>query len=142
MLISEWSNGRNLPSGMFVRVAVREIESWLIANHEAMEIFMGTGRKFPDEPDKLDDPKRLLLNLLKRKYLRGDVVRVSKDGNVAQGIAYNNVIGKWIDECWSPERAGDKSQSLRRAIDKLGRYISDSETGFPPQKMTRSENSL
>ncbi|MDR1133676.1 MAG: DUF4276 family protein [Synergistaceae bacterium] len=125
VLINEWSSGRALPSKMFVRIAVREIESWLIADHEAMKIFIGTGRKFPDEPDKLDDPKRSLLNLLRQKHLRDDVVRLSKDGNVAQGIAYNNVLGRWVDEYWSPGRAGDKSESLRRAINKLGQYISD-----------------
>jgi hypothetical protein len=87
--------------------------------------FLGTGQKIPDEPDKLDAPKRSLLNLSRRKHIKDDVVRLSKDKNVAQGIAYNNVLGKWVDECWSPERACDRSESLRRAMKRLGQFVSD-----------------
>jgi hypothetical protein len=122
-LINEWTKGRDTPRQMFFRVAVHEIESWLMADHEAMQILIGHNVKLPPNPDDLVDPKIVLLNMLKqvKRHLRDGVVRVH-GSNVSQGVAYNAVLGKLVDEHWSPERATQKSESLSRAFSRLREF--------------------
>ncbi|GHV35250.1 hypothetical protein FACS1894187_07550 [Synergistales bacterium] len=122
-LINEWVRGRTIPPKMFFRVAVHEVEAWLMADHEAMRALLGGQPKLPTNPDSLEDPKMELLNLLKRtrKYVRDNVVRVS-GSELSQGLEYNAVLGKWVDETWSPERAAQKSDSLGRALRRLQAY--------------------
>jgi hypothetical protein len=56
-LLQKWTNGAPLPRGLFFRVAVREVESWLLADHEAMKILLETKGNLPLQPDTLRDPK-------------------------------------------------------------------------------------
>jgi hypothetical protein len=123
VLIDEWAKGHGIPPKMFFRVAVHEIESWLMADHEAMQILIGHNVKLPPNPDALVDPKMVLLNMLKqvKRHLRDGVVRVH-GSNVSQGVAYNAVLGKLVDEHWSPERAAQKSESLSRAFSRLREF--------------------
>ena len=47
-----------LPKTLFFRIAVREIESWILADKAAFADFMGIPRaNFSNEPDKLRDPE-------------------------------------------------------------------------------------
>ncbi|MDR1873728.1 MAG: DUF4276 family protein [Synergistaceae bacterium] len=119
-LIEEWTGGNAIPPGMFFRIAVREVEAWLLADHEAMRNLLGGQPKLSSDPDNMEDPKRELLNLLKRvkKYVRDDVVRVS-GSNLFQGVGYNAVLEKWVNDTWSPERAAQRSESLKRAFYRL-----------------------
>ncbi|MDR1648666.1 MAG: DUF4276 family protein [Synergistaceae bacterium] len=120
MLIQKWLKNRLMPEKMFFRVAVCEVEAWLLADHDAMRLFLGGQPRLPADPDVLEDPKAELLKLLKRvnRYVKEDVVRIS-EGRIRQGVAYNDILGKWVDENWSPERAAQKSDSLRRAFLRL-----------------------
>src|SRR5688500_3382606 len=40
-LIAKWSGALTLPENFLFRVAVREIESWLLADHDAMRGLLG-----------------------------------------------------------------------------------------------------
>ena len=53
------------PSRYFIfRIAVMEIESWVMAHREAFAEFMAVSPdRVPKNPDELDDPKRCLLSL-------------------------------------------------------------------------------
>jgi hypothetical protein len=46
-------------------VAEREIESWLLADHDAVATLLSKSgqRRLPEKPDGLSDPKDVLLNL-------------------------------------------------------------------------------
>jgi hypothetical protein len=119
-LIQDWLKKRRMPAKMFFRVAVYEVEAWLLSDHDALRGFIGGQPKLPADPDVLEDPKAELLTLLNRnkKIVKEDVVRISR-GKIFQGVGYNDILGKWVDEKWSPERAAQKSDSLRRAIYRL-----------------------
>ena len=119
-LLQQWTKGAQLPCGFFFRVVVREIESWLLADHEAMTILLDDKGKLPPQPDALHDPKAELLKLLKKinKNVRDGVVRLDK-GGIFQGVAYNATLAKWIYDHWLPERAAARSDSLDRLLVRL-----------------------
>lgn len=68
------------------RIAVREVESWLLADAPAISAFLGIAtREVPANPDLEDDPTRTLVNLARRSP-RASVRRslVPKPGRHAQ----------------------------------------------------------
>lgn len=125
-LINSWLGTNKQPPNLIIRVAVREIESWLLADHQSMKELLGKHCKLPENPDNLDDPKQHLLNLACKapRKLRDDLVRMEK-GNARQGLGYNSVLGAIVQNCWSPERAATRSPSLEKARQKL-RLLSQS----------------
>lgn len=120
-LINEWFGSRKrLPDRLLVRVAVRETESWLLADHDAMHALLGVHLRLPDDPDSLADPKRSLLEFAQRapREVRQDLVR--QEGTLLrQALGYNSRLSAWIFSEWTPERAAKRSESLRRAIIRL-----------------------
>ena len=49
---------------MCFRIAVREVESWLLADRETLADFLGIAlSRVPTNPENLDDPKAVLVNL-------------------------------------------------------------------------------
>lgn len=102
---------------MALRIAVKELESWLLADTEAMAKLLGLPEaSFPANPDIEPDPTITLVNLA-RKSQRGAIRRrlVPKRGSSAQvGPLYEATIIDFGMNHWSPERASRKSDSLRR----------------------------
>lgn len=119
-LKSNWLREKPVPANLILRIAVREVESWVLADHEAVRKLIGNKGTLPPEPDKLPDPKQHLLKLAKlaARPVREDLVKVT--GAVAsQGIGYNNRLTAWVHSDWSPERAAQRSPSLQRARVRL-----------------------
>lgn len=104
------------PENLVVRVAVREVESWVLADHVAMRALIGPRGVLPPAPDSLADPKQFLLGLVKGapKPVRDDLLKVV-DGNLAQGLGYNARLTAWVESEWCPNRAEERSPSLARA---------------------------
>jgi hypothetical protein len=53
ILRKDWLNQRPCPTGLLLRVAEREIESWLLADHDAVAALLGPSVRWrlPDRPD-------------------------------------------------------------------------------------------
>jgi hypothetical protein len=59
------------PAGLLFRVAAREVESWRIADRDALAASLGIpGLNFSADPDSLDDPKAHLLGVIRAKGMR------------------------------------------------------------------------
>lgn len=71
-LLQQWRGALLPPADLLMRVAVREVEAWLLADHEAMRSLLGERGRLPGEPDQLPDPKAHLLQLA-AKYAPRDV---------------------------------------------------------------------
>lgn len=115
-----WLTGSPTPPNLLLRIAVREVESWVLADHEAMRQLIGAKGKLPQVPDDLPDPKSHLLQLAKLapREVREDLVK-EKGAVASQGIGYNARLRALVSSSWSPERASERSPSLARARRRL-----------------------
>jgi hypothetical protein len=112
------------PKNLLLRIAVREVESWVLADHIAMRELIGAKGVLPAAPDELTDPKQSLLKLAKSapKQIRADLLKTI-DGNLAQGLGYNACLTAWVNSEWSPERAAERSPSLAKARLRLNEVV-------------------
>lgn len=109
-----------LPPQCIFRVAVREVESWIIADHEAWAAFIGIPAvNFSMQPDQLDDPKRHLLNVIRRKGRKKVHHEMLPQGAAHIGPRYNEILCDFVYSSWDPERAAISSPSLDRALTAL-----------------------
>jgi len=66
VIISEWLTQPKHPNLLF-RVAVKEVEAWLLAHRSAFADFLGISVDLiPGDADRIPDPKQLLINLAKK----------------------------------------------------------------------------
>jgi hypothetical protein len=116
-LIEDWSRGDAIPKQLLIRVAVRQVESWLLADRDGMARLLKISvRKLPRDPDALPDAKRSLLQLAQRapRAIREDLVAES-GATAAQGLGYNAVLSNFVRTSWDPSQAELFSNSLARA---------------------------
>lgn len=121
-LIESWFGNSPLNANLIFRVAVREIESWLLADHEGMRRLLDKGAsKIAGNPDQLANPKEYLLECAKRapREVKNDLIH-SKGALAKQGLGYNSRLCLFVREVWAPNRASERSDSLARAIRRLG----------------------
>lgn len=121
LLINEWLPQTRNPNLIF-RIAVREVESWLLADDAGFARFLGIAKhKLPRNPDDLPDPKATLINLARtsrKRDIKADIV--PRPGSTAkQGPAYNDCLISFVKDTWNPEKARRHSQSLEKALRAL-----------------------
>jgi hypothetical protein len=121
VLLEDWlGSKRACPQQLILRIAVREVESWLLADHEGLKQLVGKKGRLPLAPDELSDPKQYLLSLAQNapRAVREDLV--AQKGSIAmQGIGYNSRLTNWVQSVWCPQRAAALSPSLDRAMKAL-----------------------
>jgi hypothetical protein len=123
-LIEEWLDSAP-HSNLIFRVAVREVESWLIADRGGFAEFLGiSDTAIPLQPDQLPDPKQSLINLARRsrtRRLRESIVP-RKGSTAVQGPDYNGCLGDFVRNRWNRNAALQRSPSLSRAWDRLATF--------------------
>jgi hypothetical protein len=116
-LINNWLGNMVLPQKMLFRVAVCEVEAWLMADREGFAQFSGVPlHRMPDHPESLSDPKEALLNLVRRygkRAIKADMLP-EKGSTARVGLAYNQVLCTFIQQSWSSQRARKIAGSLSR----------------------------
>lgn len=116
-MLGQWlGDKRERSPNLLLRIVEREIESWILADHEALAKLLGNKGRLPAQPDELREPKQHLMTLAKKapRAVRDDLV--AQRGAIAcQGLGYNRRLVEWVREEWSPERASLRSPSLLRA---------------------------
>lgn len=107
---------------MCFRVAVREIESWLIADRERIARFLSVPvSRVPSAPEVIDDPKRVVVELAaqsRRRDIREDMVPRPGSGRPA-GPAYASRLIEFVANHWRPKVAARSSDSLKRCLNRL-----------------------
>lgn len=120
-LIDEWLPVPKHPNLLF-RIAVREVESWLLADRNNIARFFGISvQRVPTNVDQLTDAKSVLVDLA-RKARSGDLRKaiVPKLGSTAkQGPDYNGCLVPFIRDMWDIEAAATNSPSLARTVERL-----------------------
>ncbi|MCU1245698.1 MAG: hypothetical protein JWN02_1608 [Acidobacteria bacterium] len=108
-------------SKLLFRVAVMEIESWVMADRPAFAKFLSVSlNRVPENPDTVLRPKEAIVSIAKRsarKAIRDDMVP-SPGGTRMVGPAFNARLIRFV-ETWDPEAAARVSPSLQKAIERL-----------------------
>lgn len=111
---------------MRFRVAVREVEAWLLADKERLARFLSVAvTKVPRSPDAVDDPKQTMVNLARqsrRRDIREDMVPRPASGRYV-GPAYASRLIEFVESSWRPAIAAGNSDSLRRCRQRLGELV-------------------
>ncbi|HEX3585628.1 MAG TPA: hypothetical protein VH024_06505, partial [Candidatus Angelobacter sp.] len=106
-LISEWLTSAANPNLIF-RVAVREVEAWLLADSTGLAAFLRIAERFiPSNPDGILDPKDTLIKLAglsRLKFIR-DSVLPRRGSTAKQGPGYNESLGAFVRDMWDPRTA-------------------------------------
>ncbi|MFB7471223.1 hypothetical protein [Kitasatospora sp. NPDC056184] len=110
---------------MIFRVAVTELEAWLLADRQAIASFLGVAEStIPRNPDFLTDPKQDLINLARRSRKRdireGLVPRPNSGTSI--GPTYVSDIREFGRTMWRPRIAAEESPSLARCILRLDEF--------------------
>lgn len=111
---------------MCFRIAVREIESWLMGDRESLSVYLGISRDMlPHNPEEIDKPKDLLLQLAKKSNKREIREGIARKGSVQlePGPRYTALMRKYAHNHWRPEVAAERADSLRRAMACIERLI-------------------
>jgi len=124
-LINDWlrvPKHRNL----LFRVAVREVESWLLADSPNFSEFLGVRSSLiPADTDSLPDPKATLVQLARRsrsKQIRESIVP-AKGSTAKQGPDYNGCLCTFVRKRWDLDTAKANSPSLARTVDRLSSFV-------------------
>ena len=112
-------------SGMCFRVAVREVEAWLMADTERISRFLSVSKGIvPRGVDNLKSPKDELVNIARRSRrskIRSEMVpRIGSGRRV--GTAYSSRLIEYASSPssgWRPEAARSNSSSLDRCLTDL-----------------------
>jgi len=121
VLINKWLPGPKNNNLLF-RIAVREVESWLLAHRKAFAGFLGIRESFiPLHPDELEDPKRVLIEMTARsrkRQLRESIIPAP--GSTAKiGPDYNGALIYFVQNRWDVQEAAMRSPSLSRAFNAV-----------------------
>ncbi|MDD3926266.1 MAG: hypothetical protein PHT33_06385 [bacterium] len=108
---------------LLLRVVVREIESWLLADAEGLAEYLGVSKvRIPSAPEILIDPKQTLINIARysrKAYLRDAIVpKINCSANA--GPEYVDAIKEFVYKHWNIEAALNRSLSLSKCVKRLG----------------------
>jgi len=103
-------------------VAVRKVESWLLADRPSIARFLKVPvSSVPAQPDRLPNAKGELARLASRSRNRGiraDMTPRPGSGREV-GAAYSSRVREFVDQLWNPQAAEVHSESLRRCRRRL-----------------------
>lgn len=117
-LISDWLEQPVHPN-LVIRIAVREVESWLLADSRGLATYLRVNaRLIPEHPDELPDPKAILIGLAEKSRSNEIKSRLvpKRNSTAKQGPDYNSCLAGFVTNSWNIESAVERSPSLRRAV--------------------------
>ena len=124
LLIKKWLSGSSTNQLIF-RIAVHEIESWLLADKAGFAAFFSISENLiPPEPDNIIDPKQTVIALARRskkREIRETIVPI--DDYMVNGPEYNAKFQYFVQNCWNINSARKNSPSLDKAIKAFEKII-------------------
>lgn len=124
-LIESWGT-KNLPPRMLFRIAVREVEAWLMADRKGIASFLHIDiLRVPLNPENEIDPKRTLVNLAKKSRKRHMAKEIAPEqGSSAKiGPLYNSHMVNFVTTQWCIDRAIPHSPSLERTMTRISTFL-------------------
>nr|NQU90113.1 hypothetical protein [Bacteroidota bacterium] len=122
-LKDDWINFPLQPNFIF-RIAVREVEAWLLADTVGLsEFFRVSTANFPTNPENDANPKLTLIQLARRsriRRIREDIIPINENASI--GPNYNGCLMDFVLNKWSIENAMIRSRSLEKTFSKLEQF--------------------
>ena len=122
-LVREMITGLAVSPKLLIRVVVLEIESWIMADRMGIGRWLGIAENVVSRsPERLDDPKRSLVQLARRSRNRGLREAIAPShvlGTSRTGPDYNEIVGEFVTQRWNPDAARRYAPSLDRAIIRI-----------------------
>ena len=123
VLVRELSGELTISPNMLIRIAVPEIESWIMANRNGIAQWLGIAlNTVPRSPETLIDPKRTMVQLASRsrkRALRQGIAPNHVLGTHRTGAEYNILLDEFVTQHWNPDAARANAPSLSRAIARI-----------------------
>lgn len=116
--------------GFLLRIAVREVEAWLLADRKGIAEFFGIPRqvsRIPYDVDTIPDPKSFLISLARRSRLRdilNDIVPLPGSRSI-MGRGYNGRLIHFVRSRWNIAAASENSPSLQKAVTRINDFSPD-----------------
>lgn len=106
---------------MTLRIVVRSLEAWLLADPELATFLGARASALPEDPETEPRPKRTLVDLARRSRRPAIVTdMVPRPGSGREvGPAFTSRLIEFIETRWDPDRAAERSDSLRRCLVRL-----------------------
>jgi hypothetical protein len=123
-LIGDWVP-RCQHANLLLRIAVREVESWILADRDNLSTFLRVdSRSIPQHPDTLLDPKAVLINAAARSRSREIRSRVvpKRGSSATQGPDYNSCLAEFVFGAWNVDASVTSSPSLARTVARLQHF--------------------
>ena len=105
-----------LSQGFKLRLAVRMIESWIMADRNSFAIHLGIRlARVPEQPDLLPHPKRTVVELARHSRKKAVRDALVPTGLGLVGAEYTPFMAGFVESRWRLDRARESSPSLERA---------------------------
>lgn len=115
-LVQDWCSGFALQPWLCLRVAVHEIEAWILADRVRFAALLGVStNRIAAYPDTLLDPKNEIIRLARTSPKRDVRRALVPKGSAKQGPEHNSFLGDFVTSTWSLDAASAASTSLQRA---------------------------
>lgn len=115
-----------LPNSMLFRIAVREVEAWVLADRVGFAGFAGIPQsKVSQTPETLIDPKQTLINLVRKsrnRRLAAELVPL-QGSSMSKGPLYNERLSQFVRERWDVATAMQAAPSLKRTVERLHTFL-------------------
>jgi len=122
-LLDDWRVGK-LPQSMLLRIAVREVEAWLLSDRKGIASFLHTAiEKVPFFPETEVDPKQALLNVVRKTRKRRLIEEMVPHPGAHIGPLYNERMCDFAMNYWSIEASAENAPSLARNISRISAFL-------------------
>lgn len=112
--------------GLCLRIPVRQVESWLLADVDGFSQTFGVRlKKHLIKPDESDNSKRDLINHCCDSENRNVRKGMVPEKGAQTGPQYTTLLRQFAQKGWCPERAAERSPSLKRALDAIDRLTAE-----------------
>lgn len=124
-LLDDWLGDTPKPDTLLLRIAVREVEAWVLADRVNFARWMCIPETdVPINPEASNDAKADLLKLAARSKNRDlkDGLLPKKGAPTPVGLEYNDLLCEFVSTNWRITEAARVSPSLERTIRRLREF--------------------
>jgi hypothetical protein len=128
-IIKEWLHHPKNPNLLF-RIAVKEIESWLLADRiNFAKYFAISHNLIPKDVELIDDPKNFLINLARKSPKRDirESIAPKFHSTAKIGPNYNDCLSIFVQKKWQFYEAAKNSVSLMKTLNSLDNFKPSTE---------------